>query len=190
MFEFESFVESINRNCVVEVRISDNVLEDEDWGIDELVIEDGVVVSQVRIKNGVYSSTGMVGWTCEQLYEWSQFENMFSHPEEFHEIRKREKKYGYTMFVESLKVKNMDVCFLEGTVSSINLFVSIPHTKCKYVMLVVGKNTTVVGNASKLFVGSIVSCQGIVYGVTMHKPCRNKRMRETTNINVDRLVIR
>lgn len=84
--EFESFVKDIQSNCVVRVRIADNMLDDEDWGVVELIIEGGLVVSQRQVQPGVYQIPDMVGWNTHQLSEWSQWDSTGSPVEEFHEI--------------------------------------------------------------------------------------------------------
>lgn len=84
--EFESFVEGIQSNCVVRVRIADNMLEAEDWGVAELIIEDDLVVSQRQIQEGVYQIPEMVGWNTQQLSEWSQWDDTGHPVENYHEI--------------------------------------------------------------------------------------------------------
>ncbi|MBW2647846.1 MAG: hypothetical protein JRE23_17085 [Deltaproteobacteria bacterium] len=70
----------------VGVRITDDVLEEEDWGIDYLIIRGGVVVRQLRCTEGSYRTPNMIGWTREQLAEWSQYDDTGQHPENYHEV--------------------------------------------------------------------------------------------------------
>lgn len=84
---FKSFVKELPTTGMVDVRISDNVLEEEDWGIDQLYIDAGVVKSQDHIDVGVYEIPDMIGWTTEQLIEWSAYQDVGSHPENYYEIK-------------------------------------------------------------------------------------------------------
>lgn len=84
--EFDSFVEGIQPNSAVRVRIADNMLDSEDWGVAELIIENGLVVSQRQVQPGVYRIPDMVGWNTHQLSEWSRWDSTGSPVEEFHEI--------------------------------------------------------------------------------------------------------
>lgn len=71
-------------------RVSDNVLDDEDWGIVKLVITDGVVTAQAQWKPGCYSFESFVGWTTEQLAAWSRFDGTGTHPEQYCELAEAE----------------------------------------------------------------------------------------------------
>ena len=84
---FKSFVKELPTTGMVDVRISDNVLEEKDWGIDQLYIDAGVVKSQDHIDVGVYEIPDMIGWTTEQLVEWSAFQNVVSRHEYYHGIK-------------------------------------------------------------------------------------------------------
>ena len=86
--EFESFVDTLNPDCVVCTRISDNVLDEEDWGIDGLTIRDGVVTEQLHLTKGAYTMEDMVGWTTQQLMEWTQYDPTGNYPEQYYEISK------------------------------------------------------------------------------------------------------
>ncbi len=86
--EFESFVDNLKPDCVLTVRISDNVLEPEDWPIDGLTLVDGVVVGQLHLIKGAYRLPNMEGWTTQQLMEWTQYDPVGSHPEQYYEISK------------------------------------------------------------------------------------------------------
>ncbi len=84
--DFNPFVFTLEDNCTVAIRITDDVLEPEDWGIDELVIADGIVISQKKLSNGIYTMSDMVGWTTDKLMEWSQYDSTGRHPGQFNEI--------------------------------------------------------------------------------------------------------
>jgi hypothetical protein len=85
--EFKSFIDDLPATCVFDVRISDNVLEESDWGIDQVYIQDGVVMFQDTIFKGVYTIPNMIGWTSKQLMEWSRHDSTGSHPETYYEIK-------------------------------------------------------------------------------------------------------
>jgi hypothetical protein len=68
-------------------RISDNVLETEDWSVDVIHIEGGVVVAQYNVYNKTYTLPDMVKWTTKELYEWVNHDDTGSFPENSHEIR-------------------------------------------------------------------------------------------------------
>jgi len=84
---FKSCVKELPRTGMVDVRISDNVLEEEDWGVDQLYIGSGIVMSQDHISIGVYEIPDMIGWTTERLMEWSTFQNVVSRHEYHHKIK-------------------------------------------------------------------------------------------------------
>ncbi len=86
MYDFNSFIDVLDDSCVVGVRIADDVLDVEDWGIDELTIKDKVVISQKSISNGVYTMPDMVGWDINRLIEWSCYDSTGRHPGQYNEI--------------------------------------------------------------------------------------------------------
>jgi len=71
-------------------RISDSVLDEEDWGVVKLVIADGEVTSQEVVQRGVYGFELFVGWTVEQLARWSHFDGTGTHPEQYNELAEAE----------------------------------------------------------------------------------------------------
>ncbi len=76
-------------DLVYRIRISDNVLDEEDWPIREILIRDGVIVNVLDVHHGVYSwgeTTPTIGWDLERLCEWLDFDPTGSHPENWHEI--------------------------------------------------------------------------------------------------------
>ncbi len=87
MEEFKSCLESLPADCIVDVRIADDVLEEEDWGIDQLIITYGIVRYQNHISKGVYTIPDMVGWNVGDVVTWSHDENFASHPQNFYEVK-------------------------------------------------------------------------------------------------------
>jgi len=85
----------------VKIRISDTVLEDWDWPIDELTIEDGIVVGQKSVHEGAYAITDCVGWPVERLLKWTHYDGTGEHPEIFQEMWDR-KKSKWDTFVKEL----------------------------------------------------------------------------------------
>ncbi|KKL47509.1 hypothetical protein LCGC14_2334780, partial [marine sediment metagenome] len=85
---FESFVDNLNSDCVVNVRISDNQLDEEDWAVDGLTISNGVVIKQLHLTKGVYTLPDMVGWTTDELIWWTQYDATGRPEEQYHEISK------------------------------------------------------------------------------------------------------
>lgn len=82
---FNSFLEvnDIPNNGKVLARISDNVLDEEDWTPFEIEIKDGVVV---RVDNDDPYYLSMVGWTTTELAKWTQYDSTGQHPEAYHEL--------------------------------------------------------------------------------------------------------
>jgi hypothetical protein len=68
------------------VSVRDNVLDEEDYPIDCLILRDGVVTKQESIHKGVYRIPSMMGWTREQIVEWSEYDDTGRHPENYHEV--------------------------------------------------------------------------------------------------------
>jgi len=85
--DFEYFVKELPNNCIVNIRISDNVLDGDDWAIHELIIQNDVVIRQHEVMPGAYEIPNKLGWTTKQLCAWSHYDNSCSHPEEYHEIQ-------------------------------------------------------------------------------------------------------
>ena len=88
MGEFKSFVklEDLPAEGMVHVRIADDVLDPEDWTVDSLTIERGVVKYQFHSFKGAYRLPNMVGWSHGELCNWSSYDGTGSHPEQYHEI--------------------------------------------------------------------------------------------------------
>jgi len=85
-YNFKTDVGRLPSNTTILVRVADNVLEQEDWGIDMLTIQYGVVVSQESLFKGVYEIPNMVGWTTEKVCEWTSYHDPSSHPQNFYEL--------------------------------------------------------------------------------------------------------
>ena len=85
-YNFRSNVGRLEHNVLVLVRISDNVLEEKDWGIDMLSIQFGIVVSQESLFKGVYEIPNMIGWTTNEVCEWTSYNEPEDHPQNFHEL--------------------------------------------------------------------------------------------------------
>jgi hypothetical protein len=72
-------------------RISDNVLDEKDWGVVLLVLHDGVVVEQRSVSQGVYAPESFVLMTVAQLAEWTCYDATGTHPEQYHELAEAER---------------------------------------------------------------------------------------------------
>ena len=85
---FQSFIHPnrIPTNGTIHARISDNVLEPEDWNVWELWLKNDKVIGQVELRKGIYGPKDFVGMDRAALAEWSCFDCTGSHPEQFHEI--------------------------------------------------------------------------------------------------------
>lgn len=86
MYSFNPFVSSVD-DGIVQVRIADNMMDEKDWGIDELVIKDGEVISQRHLTKGLYTMPDMVGWTVEELIQWTHYDSTGKPVENYHEIK-------------------------------------------------------------------------------------------------------
>lgn len=76
---------------VMRIRMSDNVLEDDDWPVRDILVRAGRIVSVQDIHHGVYSFSShapTIGWDMEQLCEWLAHDPTGRHPEQWNEIRK------------------------------------------------------------------------------------------------------
>jgi hypothetical protein len=85
---FNSFVPwtKIPENGNILARISDNVLDDTDWGVYKLSLKNGVVKKQRTINQGAYAEIKFVGMSIEQLSSWSRYDSTGEHPETYHEL--------------------------------------------------------------------------------------------------------
>ena len=85
--KWETFINKLGNNTTVLARVSDNVLEEEDWPVHTLTFEGGICTSQTEKQKGVYSfSESFIGKSTDDLIEWSNYDNSGNHPEMFHEI--------------------------------------------------------------------------------------------------------
>jgi hypothetical protein len=73
------------------IRISDNVLDKEDWPIIEIKFgylrcsKELMIVNQSLIEPGVYGQD-FLGWTVDQLAKWLSYDSTRDHPEIYHEV--------------------------------------------------------------------------------------------------------
>lgn len=76
---------------IIEARVSDNVLDDDDYTVVRLTIEGGVVVKREEVVDGVYDlnrvSALSVGATVAQIEAWTRYDSTGHHPETYHEVR-------------------------------------------------------------------------------------------------------
>ena len=87
--KWQSFLESedLPQNFIAHVRIADNVLDEEDWTIDEIIVVNGAVFEQKRMYRGVYDLENMVGWSKTAIAEWTRYDGTGNYPEEYHDIQ-------------------------------------------------------------------------------------------------------
>lgn len=71
------------------VRISDNVLDEDDWPVRRIEIQGEVIVSVEDIHQGVYAMDEMPdkGWDLDRLITWSSYDGTGTHPENFYEVK-------------------------------------------------------------------------------------------------------
>lgn len=74
------------QNGELEVSITDNVLDPEDWPVSIITVENGIVVAQRTKKEGCYSMDDMMGWNMFQLEEWHFYDTTGHHPEQYYEV--------------------------------------------------------------------------------------------------------
>lgn len=68
--EWKSYIWNAQPNFMAVVRTIDNVLGEQCWPVDLIVVNDGVVKRQVHISEGVYHLPDMVKWSISDLYQW------------------------------------------------------------------------------------------------------------------------
>lgn len=85
--EWNTYIEELGTlaNALLAVRISDNVLDDEDWRVDVIKFSKGKVVSQTTVYDGAYDVPNMVGWSLIDFKDWSSEDWTGSHPEIYNE---------------------------------------------------------------------------------------------------------
>jgi len=66
---------AVCRNCLLSIRISDNVFGRDSWRVDILHVKDGVVRKQTTVYEGCYQLPNMMGWTVKRLKRWSNFKS-------------------------------------------------------------------------------------------------------------------
>jgi CO dehydrogenase/acetyl-CoA synthase alpha subunit len=84
---YTSFIDVI-ADGTYHVRISDNVLDPEDWGHNTIRIHNGkVVVSRTNVDVGAYDIPDMYGWDVEKIQEWLSHDSTGSYIETYQEIK-------------------------------------------------------------------------------------------------------
>jgi hypothetical protein len=72
------------------VRLSDSVLDDEDFPISAIYIRhscNGEFITDMQaVRPGAYSLPPMINWDLPRLFEWLKYDSTGTHPEEYHEI--------------------------------------------------------------------------------------------------------
>ncbi len=72
------------------VNITDDVLDEENWPLSAIVIQNGKVVHQYHLyhstKRHAHAMPNMVGWTHIRVAEWTQYENVNLHPQTSYNI--------------------------------------------------------------------------------------------------------
>ena len=85
--KWETFINKLGNNTTVLARVSDDVLDEEDWPVHTLIFEEGICTSQTEKQKGVYSlSASFIGKRTEDLIEWANYDASGNNPEMFHEI--------------------------------------------------------------------------------------------------------
>lgn len=77
---------------ILYARISDNVLDEEDWPIRKLVIEnERIVEHEDRPMRGLpamgFEGGPETGWSLDQLLAWSSLDSTGKHPEVYHDLK-------------------------------------------------------------------------------------------------------
>jgi hypothetical protein len=86
--DYTSFIDVITDGSY-KVRISDNVLDPEDWGSNTILIHNGVVaVSVTNMDEGVYQIPDMYGWTVDEIKKWLSYDATGSPEEQYNEIKR------------------------------------------------------------------------------------------------------
>ena len=73
------------KDGVFVLQITDDVLDEENWPLSVIVIQNGKVVHQYHLyhstKRHAYTMPNMVSWTHIRVAEWTQFESVSRHPQ-------------------------------------------------------------------------------------------------------------
>lgn len=77
------------KTLMLQLRISDSVLDEKEWSVFHLMLLDGVVTSRAVVWPGAYSPYGIpdVGATLADIEAWSRYDGTGTHPEQYHEVR-------------------------------------------------------------------------------------------------------
>jgi len=84
-------VEELPDNGIVFARLSDDVLDNEDWDTYKLILKDGVVTEVTVECEGAYNNIDdriLVGMTKSELVEWQYKSSPSTHPGFFKELAK------------------------------------------------------------------------------------------------------
>lgn len=87
--KWESFVvqEELNEVAVIAVRISDNILDEEDWPVHVLKFREGGICTQQTVENkGAYAMNNFVDKDLNELVEWSNCDLTGSYGELSHDL--------------------------------------------------------------------------------------------------------
>jgi hypothetical protein len=69
------------------ITINDDVLDPDCWPVHSICVVGGYVRNQIALYSSqVYDVPDMMGWTTQQIAEWTQIEPGNSHPQVGHEI--------------------------------------------------------------------------------------------------------
>ena len=84
---FQSFIDvaTMPVNGEIYARVSDNVLDDDDYTVYELNIRSSIVIGQTIVHEGCYPYD-FIGMTTLQLTDWSARDETGSHPENYYEL--------------------------------------------------------------------------------------------------------
>ena len=78
----------IPKNGTVELRISDDVFDEEDWPIVECVLKNSKVVSSTIVRAGTYSTDFVKRLvTRKDISRWSKYYSTEQHPENYYMVR-------------------------------------------------------------------------------------------------------
>lgn len=100
---------------ILYARISDNVLDPEDWPVRKLVVGKDRIIAHIDLHAGVHDFSTMPasGWTLEQLLAWAARDNTGTHPEVCYDLKAEgEDRYEYYVY----KREQLDLLLKRGEV--------------------------------------------------------------------------
>ena len=86
VWQNKKHVIEIPANSIAVVRVSDDVHKPYDWGIDTLIIKEGIVVDQYTLTNGIYRIDNMTGWLVTDIMMWLIEKDDVPYPCKYREI--------------------------------------------------------------------------------------------------------